>query len=107
MSYLLDCVHEDLNRVKKKPYTKAVEGGDGRPDSEIAAETWATHLQRNDSVVVDHCQVCIVQINPVRLVTHRALLVGFAAFTSCVSKVRSRKHHIRPVHECVPPHPHI
>ena len=31
MAFLLDGLHEDLNRVKKKPYTETVDS-DGRPD---------------------------------------------------------------------------
>ena len=31
MAFLLDGLHEDLNRVKKKPYTQTVDS-DGRPD---------------------------------------------------------------------------
>ena len=53
LSFLLDGLHEDLNRVTKKPYVEQVEG-DGRPDDEVAAEAWEGHRQRNDSMVVDH-----------------------------------------------------
>uniref|UniRef100_A0A7S2W2S4 Ubiquitinyl hydrolase 1 n=1 Tax=Rhizochromulina marina TaxID=1034831 RepID=A0A7S2W2S4_9STRA len=56
MSFLMDGIHEDLNRVKKKPYTEVVEGGDGKPDEEVANEAWRRHLLRNDSVIVDHCE---------------------------------------------------
>eukprot|EP00455_Lapot_gusevi_P006773 TRINITY_DN128_c0_g1_i2.p1 TRINITY_DN128_c0_g1~~TRINITY_DN128_c0_g1_i2.p1 ORF type:complete len:941 (-),score=443.20 TRINITY_DN128_c0_g1_i2:252-3074(-) len=55
LSFLLDGLHEDLNLVKKKPATENKEG-DGRPDEEVAAEAWATHQLRNQSVVVDLCQ---------------------------------------------------
>ena len=54
MSFLLDGLHEDLNRRTTKPYTEQVESN-GRPDGEVAAEQWRRHLLRNDSVVVDHC----------------------------------------------------
>ena len=30
---------------------------DGRPDEEVAAESWKNHKARNDSVIVDVCQV--------------------------------------------------
>ena len=53
--FLLDGLHEDLNRVKKKPYVEAKEAA-GRPDAEVAAEAWAGHKARNDSVIVDLCQ---------------------------------------------------
>ena len=33
--FVLDTLHEDLNRVKKKPYTNCIEN-QGRPDYEVA-----------------------------------------------------------------------
>lgn len=53
---MLDGLHEDLNRVKCKPYVEAKDG-DGRPDGEVADEYWQNHLARNDSIIVDVCQV--------------------------------------------------
>ncbi|KAK1942962.1 Ubiquitin carboxyl-terminal hydrolase 4 [Phytophthora citrophthora] len=53
MNFLLDGLHEDLNRVKQKPYTKPVEGN-GRSDAEVAQEEWQQYLRRNDSVIVDN-----------------------------------------------------
>ncbi|OIV92275.1 hypothetical protein TanjilG_00293 [Lupinus angustifolius] len=55
LAFLLDGLHEDLNRVKRKPYHE-VKDGDGRPDDEVAEEYWRNHLARNDSIVVDLCQ---------------------------------------------------
>ncbi|TKY48709.1 Ubiquitin carboxyl-terminal hydrolase 8 [Spatholobus suberectus] len=55
LAFLLDGLHEDLNRVKCKPYIE-VKDGDGRPDKEVADEYWHNHLARNDSVIVDVCQ---------------------------------------------------
>ncbi len=52
---MLDGLHEDLNRVKSKPYTE-VKDSDGRPDSVVCAEHWDLHRRRNDSVVVDAFQ---------------------------------------------------
>lgn len=56
LAFLLDGLHEDLNRVKHKPYFKSKDA-DGRPDEEIADEYWANHIARNDSIIVDVCQV--------------------------------------------------
>ncbi|DAZ94965.1 TPA: hypothetical protein N0F65_000060, partial [Lagenidium giganteum] len=53
MSFLLDGLHEDLNRVKEKPYTAAVEGN-GRDDVVVAAEAWSQYLKRNDSIIVEN-----------------------------------------------------
>ncbi|ORZ40787.1 hypothetical protein BCR44DRAFT_1527571 [Catenaria anguillulae PL171] len=52
---LVDGLHEDLNRVKKKPYVEAKDD-DGRPDEEVANEQWAGHRARNDSIIVDMFQ---------------------------------------------------
>lgn len=55
LAFLLDGLHEDLNRVKCKPYFEAKDG-DGRPDEDVADEYWNNHLARNDSIIVDVCQ---------------------------------------------------
>ncbi|GMP99171.1 hypothetical protein CsSME_00046750 [Camellia sinensis var. sinensis] len=60
LAFLLDGLHEDLNRVKCKPYVE-VKDGDGRPDEELADEYWQNHLARNDSIIVDVCQEIRVQ----------------------------------------------
>ena len=51
VTFLLDGLHEDLNLVKEKPYTVAVEA-DGRPDAEVAEIAWNQHLERNQSEIV-------------------------------------------------------
>lgn len=58
LAFLLDGLHEDLNKVKRKPYIEAKDS-DGRPDDEVAEEKWKYHKARNDSVIVDVCQVSI------------------------------------------------
>ncbi|XP_073132926.1 ubiquitin carboxyl-terminal hydrolase 9-like isoform X2 [Henckelia pumila] len=55
LAFLLDGLHEDLNRVKQKPYIETKDF-DGRPDKEVADEFWRYHKARNDSVIVDICQ---------------------------------------------------
>ncbi|CAI8055035.1 Ubiquitin carboxyl-terminal hydrolase 32 [Geodia barretti] len=67
LAFLLDGLHEDLNRVKEKPY-KELKDSDGRPDDEVSREAWDYHLSRNQSVIVDlfqgqlksvvRCKVC-------------------------------------------------
>ncbi|XP_072273184.1 ubiquitin carboxyl-terminal hydrolase 32 isoform X1 [Pyxicephalus adspersus] len=52
LAFLLDGLHEDLNRVHDKPYVE-LKDSDGRPDWEVAAEAWDNHLRRNRSIVVD------------------------------------------------------
>ncbi|KAJ2595068.1 hypothetical protein GGF39_003969 [Coemansia sp. RSA 1721] len=52
LAFLLDGLHEDLNRIAQKPYIE-VPDADGRPDDVVAKEQWEIHRRRNDSVVVD------------------------------------------------------
>lgn len=52
LAFLLDGLHEDLNRIIKKPYIELPDF-DGMKDSEIAQKSWDYHRARNDSVIVD------------------------------------------------------
>ncbi|XP_005089176.1 ubiquitin carboxyl-terminal hydrolase 32 [Aplysia californica] len=52
LSFLLDGLHEDLNRVHNKPYVE-LKDSDGRPDRIVAREAWENHLLRNQSIIVD------------------------------------------------------
>ncbi|XP_061536576.1 ubiquitin carboxyl-terminal hydrolase 19 isoform X1 [Phycodurus eques] len=52
MAFLLDGLHEDLNRIQNKPYTETVDS-DGRLDEVVAEEAWQRHKMRNDSFIVD------------------------------------------------------
>ena len=52
LAFLLDGLHEDLNRIYNKPPTE-VPSGDGTNDETIAAVAWERHRLRNDSVVQD------------------------------------------------------
>ncbi|XP_022103734.1 ubiquitin carboxyl-terminal hydrolase 32-like isoform X2 [Acanthaster planci] len=52
LAFLLDGLHEDLNRVQEKPYVE-LKDSDGRPDEEVSQEAWENHLRRNQSVIVD------------------------------------------------------
>ena len=52
LAFLLDGMHEDLNRIVKKPYVEAKDAN-GRPDDVVAAEAWHDHQLRNDSIIVD------------------------------------------------------
>lgn len=55
MSFLLDGLHEDLNRVKNKPYVEMKDFNGTVPDKQMADESWRNHKARNQSVVVDNC----------------------------------------------------
>lgn len=73
LAFLLDGLHEDLNRVKNKPYVEAKDGDD-RPDEEIADEYWNYHLARNDSIIVDVCQVSNTLVSRISLEVRRRFI---------------------------------
>ena len=52
MNFLLDLVHEDLNRVQQKPYVEMSEDMT-RPEHAIAKEYWDAFQARNASIIVD------------------------------------------------------
>lgn len=45
-------LHEDLNRVKKKPYIE-IKDSAGRSDQEVSQEHWDAFFARNKSIIVD------------------------------------------------------
>jgi ubiquitin carboxyl-terminal hydrolase 4/11 len=55
VAFLLDGLHEDLNRIIKKPYVEKPdwEGGAEKEMVELARKSWEGYLLRNDSVIVD------------------------------------------------------
>ncbi|CAL1715008.1 unnamed protein product [Somion occarium] len=55
VAFLLDGLHEDLNRILKKPYVEKPdwEGGGDKEMVALAKESWDGYMKRNDSVIVD------------------------------------------------------
>ncbi|KAG7439780.1 cysteine proteinase [Guyanagaster necrorhizus] len=55
VAFLLDGLHEDLNRVLKKPYVENPdwEGGGDIELVQLAKRSWEGYKRRNDSVIVD------------------------------------------------------
>ena len=49
---MIDTIHEDLNRVKVKPYIESTDSN-GRSDEIVSAEHWDGFIKWNRSVVVD------------------------------------------------------
>jgi hypothetical protein len=56
LNFLLDGLHEDLNRCRVKPQTSPVELSADQDEDQVALEAWQVHRQRNDSVIVDTIQ---------------------------------------------------
>ena len=52
LAFLLDGIHEDLNRVKKRPYIEDKDC-DGTNDDGDAVVAWSNYLARNMSIIVD------------------------------------------------------
>lgn len=52
LAWLLDTLHEDLNRVTEKPYIE-IKDSNGRSDQQVAKEAYDAFLKRNNSVIVD------------------------------------------------------
>jgi len=52
LAFLLDGIHEDLNRIKKKPYIEDPDF-DGSHDERDAIEAWKNYLRRDKSLIVD------------------------------------------------------
>ncbi|KIR27707.1 ubiquitin carboxyl-terminal hydrolase 4/11/15 [Cryptococcus deuterogattii R265] len=56
IAFLLDGLHEDLNRILKKPYIEKPDwkpGGGDKELAELGKECWDGYKKRNDSVIVD------------------------------------------------------
>jgi ubiquitin carboxyl-terminal hydrolase 4/11 len=57
LAFVLDGLHEDLNRVRKKPYVERDELVGVHPSEEqlkrLGDRSWEGHKLRNDSIVVD------------------------------------------------------
>ncbi|CAG9330049.1 unnamed protein product [Blepharisma stoltei] len=52
LCYILDGLHEDLNKVKKKPYFEDIDVKN-KTHKDIAKESWNRHIARNQSIIVD------------------------------------------------------
>ena len=69
LAFLLDALHEDLNRVSKKPYVEDIDFIDGEAkfegekgpsvkstDDVVALKAWTHYLMRDRSIIVDMFQ---------------------------------------------------
>ncbi len=53
LTYLLDTLHEDLNRVAEKPYIEMKEKFELESDLKGSRRWWDNHLKRENSIIVD------------------------------------------------------
>ena len=56
LAYLLDGLHEDVNRIQKKPYIEIQESNGSQPDAVISEQAWHNHCLRNQSIFVEQLQ---------------------------------------------------
>ncbi|EQC32844.1 hypothetical protein, variant [Saprolegnia diclina VS20] len=56
LAYLLDGLHEDVNRIQKKPYIEIQESNGSQPDAVISDQAWHNHCLRNQSIFVEQLQ---------------------------------------------------
>eukprot|EP00041_Stephanoeca_diplocostata_P036805 m.1359378 g.1359378 ORF g.1359378 m.1359378 type:complete len:1699 (-) comp24937_c0_seq24:128-5224(-) len=78
LNYMLDALHEDVNRVRNPPYVERKDSA-GRPDHVVAAESWRAHMRRNQSIIVDLFQGQLK--STLRCKTCRFESVSFDPFT--------------------------
>ncbi|CAJ0602458.1 unnamed protein product [Cylicocyclus nassatus] len=67
LAYVLDGLHEDLNRIKVKPYVPDDEALERLEEHEQAEKSWLAYKARNDSIIVDlvHGQLKSTLVCPV------------------------------------------
>ena len=53
LTFVLDSLHEDLNRVKIKPYSELKEKAENETEEEASLRWWKNHIERENSIIVD------------------------------------------------------
>lgn len=53
LAFMLDTLHEDLNRIKNKPYQELNEKSKDESDDQASLRWWESHLKRENSIIVD------------------------------------------------------
>ena len=53
LTFVLDGLHEDLNRVKSKPYLELTEKLPNETEIQAASRWWDVHIKRENSIIVD------------------------------------------------------
>ncbi|PVZ98399.1 hypothetical protein BB558_004290 [Smittium angustum] len=106
LSFLLDGLHEDLNRIIDKPYIE-IPDGNNRPDSVVADEQWDIYKKRNDSVIVDlfqgqlksalTCPSCMRRSTTFDPFMYLTLLLPKNKYTKFKVLYVPKNHDIRPI----------
>ena len=99
LAFLLDGLHEDLNRVKLKPYVEDIESDGFEDDTTIAALAWSSYLKRNRSVIVDLSQGQLK--STLRCLTCDVKSVKFDAFMYLSLPIVKRKKQIVSLRSCI------
>lgn len=53
LTFMLDALHEDVNRIKSKPYQELIEKTETESIQEASERWWLSHLKRENSIIVD------------------------------------------------------
>jgi len=53
LTFILDALHEDLNRVKNKPYEELPEKQANENEDAASTRWWQNHIKRENSIIVD------------------------------------------------------
>jgi len=53
LTFMIDNLHEDLNRVKSKPYSELNERNENETEEEASIRWWKNHVDRENSIIVD------------------------------------------------------
>jgi hypothetical protein len=91
----VDRLHEDLNRVKVKPYVEEKDYDGSQDDAEAAGEAWAGFKQRNDSILVDQMYGQMKSVLTCPVATCGKVSVKYDPFSTATLPVpRGKKRHI-------------
>eukprot|EP00124_Ichthyophonus_hoferi_P000707 Ihof_evm6s28 gene=Ihof_evmTU6s28 len=88
LAFLMDGLHEDLNRARDRRYIE--DDYEGLPDPRAAMQAWANYKRRNDSVIVDLFQGQFR--NRLQCLTCRHTSTTFNAFMYLSLPIPSTKH---------------
>eukprot|EP00731_Ephydatia_muelleri_P017744 Em0010g842a len=86
LAFLMDGLHEDLNRVEKREYIE--EEFVEVPDKEAAEKSWKNHRKRNDSIIVDLFQGQFRSTITCRACGYRSVTFDCLHVSQCPAAIR-------------------